>query len=266
MAKKQIKNNRKGIIVAVIVIAIIVILTGIFLKANNWKKSPTTFVKTYSGTLPCADCSGLQTTLTLIRQNAQATKGAYVLHELYEGKGMQPLISEGEWEISNGTPQDPKGKLLTLKPLNSNDVTYYLLDAAGLHLLDQTKHTINSPFNETLTSLKKENRNKKMNTTLANPASVNCTKQGGTLAIKTRGDGGEYGLCQFENNQACEEWALFRGECPVGGVKTTGFDTVQQQYCAWVGGQTIAQPNASCNLPNGKVCSDESLYNGRCEQ
>ncbi len=30
---------------------------------------------------------------------------------------------------------------------------------------------------------------------LANPASVNCTEQGGTLTIETRGDGGEFGVC-----------------------------------------------------------------------
>ena len=55
-------------------------------------------------------------------------------------------------------------------------------------------------------------------TQLANPASVNCTKSGGHLAIEKRGDGGEYGVCYFDDNKACEEWALFRGECPQGGV------------------------------------------------
>ena len=30
---------------------------------------------------------------------------------------------------------------------------------------------------------------------IANPASVNCTKQGGQLVIQKRGDGGEYGVC-----------------------------------------------------------------------
>jgi len=83
--------------------------------------------------------------------------------------------------------------------------------------------------------------------------------------MQTRGDGGEYGLCQFEDNQACEEWAMYRGDCPVGGIKTTGFDTVSQQYCAWVGGQTLAVPNAVCNLPSGNVCQDDALYNGTCQ-
>ena len=100
---------------------------------------------------------------------------------------------------------------------------------------------------------------------LANPASVNCSQVGGTLVIQKRGDGGEYGLCQFSDNQACEEWALFRKECPIGGVKTTGFDTIAQKYCTWMGGKTLAKVNATCKLPQGKVCNDETLYNGTCQ-
>ncbi len=98
---------------------------------------------------------------------------------------------------------------------------------------------------------------------LANPASVNCGNVGGTTSIQN-GPNGQYGLCEFGDNMACEEWALYRGECPVGGVKTTGFNTKAQMYCAWVGGQTLAVPNATCTLPSGKVCSDEAVYNGTC--
>ena len=53
---------------------------------------------------------------------------------------------------------------------------------------------------------------------IANPASVNCIKHGGTLSIRERGDGGEYGVCMFTDNRQCEEWAMFRGKCPVGGL------------------------------------------------
>ena len=100
---------------------------------------------------------------------------------------------------------------------------------------------------------------------LANPASVNCSKVGGSLTIEKNGTGGEYGLCYFEDNRACEEWALMRGECPVGGVKTTGFDTVDQKYCAWSGGQTLAVPNSICTFKNGSKCSTVDFYNGKCE-
>lgn len=101
-------------------------------------------------------------------------------------------------------------------------------------------------------------------TTLANPASVNCAQKGGTLIMKTNGTGGEYGLCDFGDNMSCEEWALYRGECPVGGVKTTGYDTIAQKYCAWTGGKTFAVPNSVCSLPDGTKCSTKKHYNGGC--
>ena len=58
-------------------------------------------------------------------------------------------------------------------------------------------------------------------TQIANPASVNCIKQGGTLSIQKSADGGEYGICVFADNRQCEEWALLRGECPANGKKIT---------------------------------------------
>lgn len=99
---------------------------------------------------------------------------------------------------------------------------------------------------------------------LANPASVNCLKLGGNLVINKRGDGGEYGLCYFEDNRACEEWALLHGTCPYGGRKTTGFDTIDQNYCAWNGGDTTAVPNSVCTFKNGSTCLTIDFYNGNC--
>jgi len=102
------------------------------------------------------------------------------------------------------------------------------------------------------------------NNTIANPASVNCEKVGGTLKIQKRGDGAEYGLCYFEDNRACEEWALLRGDCPFGGMRTTGYDTIDQNYCAWLGGSTMAVTGSICTLKNGTKCPTIDLYNGTC--
>jgi hypothetical protein len=107
---------------------------------------------------------------------------------------------------------------------------------------------------------------KDTSTSLANPASVNCVKQGGTLEIQTKEDGSQYGLCYFDDARACEEWAMMRGDCPVGGVKTTGFDTVAQKYCAWLGGQTLAVPDAICNFNDNSACLDADLYLDACKK
>lgn len=48
---------------------------------------------------------------------------------------------------------------------------------------------------------------------VANPASVKCEQDGGTLAIQKDASGGEYGMCTFRDGTVCEERAYFRGEC-----------------------------------------------------
>ena len=47
---------------------------------------------------------------------------------------------------------------------------------------------------------------------LANPASVYCQDQGGTLEMRTN-DLGTAGYCLFPDGSECEEWAYYRGEC-----------------------------------------------------
>jgi putative hemolysin len=50
---------------------------------------------------------------------------------------------------------------------------------------------------------------------MANPASVFCEANGGRLTIEPGEEGGEVGVCVFEDS-LCEEWAFFRGECSPG--------------------------------------------------
>ena len=107
---------------------------------------------------------------------------------------------------------------------------------------------------------------------LANPASVNCEKQGGDLRIETLGNGGQYGVCVFEGNRQCEEWALFRGECPKGGLRVTGYVTPGARLCAIRGGTyrvthpaTADRPEGGeCRLPGGENCAADALQAGTC--
>jgi putative hemolysin len=106
---------------------------------------------------------------------------------------------------------------------------------------------------------------------LANPASVNCGERGGTLHVERRPDGGEYGVCVFVDNHQCEEWAMLRGQCPVGGLRVTGYITPASRYCAITGGRYAvvsgsgtADERGSCSLPDGKVCDAAAYYAGSC--
>ena len=71
---------------------------------------------------------------------------------------------------------------------------------------------------------------------LANPASVHCIEQGGTLEMRQDANG-EHGVCIFDDGSECEEWAYFRGECQPGGQ--TGIpdqpESRRSQVIAWYG-------------------------------
>jgi putative hemolysin len=106
---------------------------------------------------------------------------------------------------------------------------------------------------------------------IANPAAQNCIKLGGTDVTHTRGDGSQYGVCVFQDNQQCEEWALYRGECPVGGVKITGYVTEAGRFCAISGGlytvtgnSSQADEQGSCKLPNSATCDATAFFEGKC--
>ncbi len=106
---------------------------------------------------------------------------------------------------------------------------------------------------------------------LGNPASLRCIERGGMVRIEARPDGGQYGVCVFADNYQCEEWAMFRGNCPVGGLRVTGFVTRAARYCAITGGRYAVAANSglpdeqgACTLPSGKICDAVAYFAGRC--
>lgn len=48
---------------------------------------------------------------------------------------------------------------------------------------------------------------------IANPASVFCVNNSGTLDIRSDENSSQIGYCKFNNGKECEEWSYFRGEC-----------------------------------------------------
>jgi putative hemolysin len=78
-------------------------------------------------------------------------------------------------------------------------------------------------------------------------------------------------VCYFEDNRQCEEWALLRGDCPVGGLKVTGYITPAAQYCVITGGTYAITGNngaddeqGTCTLKDGTICDVWDYYNGAC--
>jgi putative hemolysin len=106
---------------------------------------------------------------------------------------------------------------------------------------------------------------------LANPASEHCVQHGGKHVAEKRPDGAAFGVCQFEDNRQCEEWALLRGQCPAGGIRVTGYVTPAARYCAITGGAYVVMKSdtggeiATCTRPGGTACDADAFYRGTCD-
>lgn len=80
----------------------LMVIAGLFMASCNQNKSKTPeqlkneVVGIYHGTLPCADCSGIQQTLTLNNDDS------YVMERVYMGKGDgTPYTDRGTYRIEN---------------------------------------------------------------------------------------------------------------------------------------------------------------------
>jgi len=93
----------------------------------------------YTGKLPCADCDGVQTTLTL--QGNQT----YELHSLYIDKG-DPFTEKGTWR------KEEKNKMEVYALTSQSHVMAYykISDNSTITLLNMHANPIKSPFNMTL--------------------------------------------------------------------------------------------------------------------
>lgn len=116
-------------------------------KANSESASQLTSQQwqgTYSGILPCADCEGIQTTLTL---NQDET---YQLEEVYLGKDDSSFNSTGavQW--------DETGTIITLVNDNGSTPVKYALEGDSLAKLDADGEPINGDI-AALYQLTKEN-------------------------------------------------------------------------------------------------------------
>lgn len=94
-----------------------------------------TSVTVYSGTLPCADCAGIKTTLTL---NGNHT---YTLQSLYIDRGA-PFTEKGTWQ------QMEKNHMQVLQLKSGSMISYYqIVNVAAVKMLDINAKPIDAPFN-----------------------------------------------------------------------------------------------------------------------
>jgi uncharacterized lipoprotein NlpE involved in copper resistance len=109
---------------------------------------------TYIGTLPCADCQGIRTELSLyIKGPNQFAEATYKLKEIYLGTrdGDRAVESVGYWTVLRGNRADSNATIYQLNYDQPRDVSNFLrVSDEELRLLDRQQHEIESRANLSL--------------------------------------------------------------------------------------------------------------------
>jgi len=117
--------------------------------------SQAVLVGVYKGTLPCADCSGLDTQLKLYAKGKfDTTYALYIETRTYRGthNGDIAYSDRGEWAVLKGSASDPNATVYQLNPDRPSESQFYLLQESGavLRQLDRELKPISSQMNITL--------------------------------------------------------------------------------------------------------------------
>lgn len=114
--------------------------------------------------------------------------------------------------------------------------------------------------------------------TIANPASAYCEEQGFKLETRTAQDGSQYGVCMFDDDSECEEWAYYRDECKPGDLDVApaptaapaGIANPASTYCVEKGGTSeirTAEDGSQfgvCTFSDGSECEEWAFFRGEC--
>ena len=106
----------------------------------------------YRGTLPCADCSGINTELTL-QHHPNAAGGTYLLKETYVGaksNNDSTVETKGNWTTVRGNATDPDATVIELTPDKHVEERFFILKKNKLLMLDRQLKEIISKLNYAL--------------------------------------------------------------------------------------------------------------------
>lgn len=117
---------------------------------NGASATPALQTESYSGTMPCADCSGILTDLAL-QHEPNASEGTFLLRETYQGKpdSANSFNTNGMWTTSHGSASDPNVTVIELNAEGgTNGSRYYeVLSNGDLQQLDNEQKRIQSQEN-----------------------------------------------------------------------------------------------------------------------
>ena len=122
------------------------------LSDNQVQLADNNSVIVFEGSLPCADCIGIKTTLTLF-QNKSKNQYSYKLHEVYLGQNNEKTFDTyGKWIALKGTQEDPKAVVYQLSvqnedPEDSDVINYLVINNNSIKLIDDEMNEFESKAN-----------------------------------------------------------------------------------------------------------------------
>ena len=122
---------------------------------NQFQMLNNKSVTVFEGILPCADCNGIKTTLTLY-QNKSTNLNTYKLHEIYLGQNSSKTFDTyGKWMALKGTQEDPTAVVYQLSVQNEDPedpdvINYLLVNNNTLKMIDDEMNAFESKDNYTL--------------------------------------------------------------------------------------------------------------------
>ena len=171
--------------------------------------------------------------------NAEPSSHDLVLQVLATLTFMPPAQPQGGAAIANPASENcaKQGGTLEIRDETGGQVGYCIFEDSGVRRMGLLPRRVR-PWQGQLRRI-------------ANPASENCVKQGGTLEIRDE-TGGQVGYCIFADGSECEEWAFFRGECapgkatavPPAGTPAAAASTIQPLPAEVCNGQAQAMAHA----------------------
>lgn len=131
--------------------------SALLLKAPGGRETDSShlnLVGIYEGIIPCADCKGIKTELTLYQDIANAENNTYILKETYltDKTGDTTFTSNGKWDILKGIQSDNNATVYFLNYEDPDEARYFLKRGAdSVEMLDKDQKAIPSAVNYVLT-------------------------------------------------------------------------------------------------------------------
>lgn len=128
-------------------------------------------VGVFVGDLPCGDCPGMATSLTMVRKGSDWAEGRYLLRQTYRERDVPALVTVGEWTTLRGDANDPDASVYQLDPDKPEHAQYFRKEGEDrIRMLDQESKPLPASLPQVL---------QLQTTGLPDETKISCLRSGG---------------------------------------------------------------------------------------